>query len=434
MPSPAKLEFHADDQRHARHRRSAHGRTAPDHDQDRRRQAGRIGSADLHRGEDQQRAERQRRAPRQALDGQGLHQRRAGQCVCSPTAAGSACDPHPGRLERRCKGKLIFFFVDTSSHACLGGALHTGQVPPWTASYKQSGTNLNVTIPIPNTVDYPLGTSGGEVGSLSKVYLKWASSGLQSTACSGAKRNVHLRVQGLGHRVQLLGERLGHRQSGLLLTQALVHRPVGVAVSTDRGAGGPHHKGGVRVEAHHAIAIATMAVGLVAASSAFAAVNNYTASYKFSGRQGDQRQTRQAELHADDQRHARHRRAACTGILHQITTKIDNVKVDASSAKANDVHPGARSTRPRTTPDAIRRRRSIAKGYINAQLGARPPTRLRPVRPAIRYWTCGTAVPGKLVVLLRRDRFAPVPGRRAAYRARSRRGRPPTSRPARTST
>jgi hypothetical protein len=104
-----------------------------------------------------------------------------------PTAAGSACDPELD-VWNGGKGKLIFFFVDTGSHQCLNGALHTGQVPPWTASYKQSGTNLNVTIPIPNTVDYPLGTSGGEVGSLSKVYLKWASTGLQSTGCSGSQR------------------------------------------------------------------------------------------------------------------------------------------------------------------------------------------------------------------------------------------------------
>jgi hypothetical protein len=110
-----------------------------------------------------------------------------------PTAAGSACDPELD-VWNGGGNKLIFFFVDEGSHQCLGGALHTGQVPPWTATYKQAGANLDVTIPIPNTVDYPLGTSGGEVGSLSKEYLNWQSQSMNGTyditssACSG-KRN-----------------------------------------------------------------------------------------------------------------------------------------------------------------------------------------------------------------------------------------------------
>jgi hypothetical protein len=109
-----------------------------------------------------------------------------------PTAAGSACDPQLD-VWNGGPGKLIFFFVDTASHSCLGGALHTGQVPPWTATYKQAGANLNVTIPIPNTVDYPLGVSGGEVGSLSKEYLAWKSQtvngtpDITSTACTGKR-------------------------------------------------------------------------------------------------------------------------------------------------------------------------------------------------------------------------------------------------------
>jgi hypothetical protein len=110
------------------------------------------------------------------------------------TQPGSACDPEL-HVWNGGKGKLIFFFVDTASHQCLGGQLHTGQVAPWTASYKQAGKNLQVTIPIPNSVDYPLGTAGGEVGSLSYEQLNWKSQSLNgkndivSTGCTGAKRS-----------------------------------------------------------------------------------------------------------------------------------------------------------------------------------------------------------------------------------------------------
>jgi hypothetical protein len=110
-----------------------------------------------------------------------------------PTAAGSACDPELD-VWNGGKGKLIFFFVDEGSHQCLNGALHTGQVPPWTATYKQAGSSLDVTIPIPDTVDYPLGTSGGEVGSLSKEFLNWKAQSMNgkyditSTGCSGQRK------------------------------------------------------------------------------------------------------------------------------------------------------------------------------------------------------------------------------------------------------
>jgi len=113
--------------------------------------------------------------------------------AADPTAPGQACDPELD-VWNAGQGKLAFFFVDTGSHQCLGGALHTGQVPPWKATYKQAGANLDVTIPIPNTVDYPLGVSGGEVGSLSKEFLNWKSQSMNGTyditssACTG-KRN-----------------------------------------------------------------------------------------------------------------------------------------------------------------------------------------------------------------------------------------------------
>ena len=109
------------------------------------------------------------------------------------TQAGSACDPEL-HVWNAGKGKLAFFFVDTAAHVCLGGQLHTGQVPPWQATYHQSGNKLDVTIPIPNTVDYPLGLSGGVVGSLSFNYLDWVSQSIgskndiESTGCSGTRK------------------------------------------------------------------------------------------------------------------------------------------------------------------------------------------------------------------------------------------------------
>jgi hypothetical protein len=90
------------------------------------------------------------------------------------------------------QGKLTFFFVDQApAHLCLGGAITTGKVGPWAATYKQSGKNLVVTVPIPDTVDYPL---QGTVGSLQSEILKWkgqSSKGhtsIASVACKGSKR------------------------------------------------------------------------------------------------------------------------------------------------------------------------------------------------------------------------------------------------------
>jgi hypothetical protein len=130
--------------------------------------------------------------PKQALVATGSIQATLGAAT-DFTQPGAACDPEL-HVWNGGAGKLIFFFVDSASHQCLGGQLHTGQVPPWTASYKQSGKNLEVTIPIPNTVDYPLGVTGGEVGSLSYQQLDWKSQSMHgvnditSTGCTGAKR------------------------------------------------------------------------------------------------------------------------------------------------------------------------------------------------------------------------------------------------------
>lgn len=108
-------------------------------------------------------------------------------------ATGQPCDPLL-HVWNGGHGKLIFFFVDSGSHQCLGGAITTGTVPPWTATYKQAGKNLDVTIPIPNTVDYPAGMSANEIGSLSSETLDWKAQkegshyDIESTGCSGSKR------------------------------------------------------------------------------------------------------------------------------------------------------------------------------------------------------------------------------------------------------
>jgi hypothetical protein len=102
------------------------------------------------------------------------------------------CNPHLD-VWNAGKGKLTFFFVADSSgaHACLGGQVHTGAVAPWTASYKQVGPNLSVTIPIPSSVDEPV---PGLLGSLQTETLLWKSqtvkgvSDITSSSCSGKRK------------------------------------------------------------------------------------------------------------------------------------------------------------------------------------------------------------------------------------------------------
>jgi len=109
------------------------------------------------------------------------------------TQPGGACNPHLD-VWNSGKGKLTFFFVSDPSgpHSCLGGQIATGAVAPFPATYKQSGKNLSVTIPIPNFVDEPLPNT---FGSLSNETLFWKSqtvngnSDIVSTGCPGAKRS-----------------------------------------------------------------------------------------------------------------------------------------------------------------------------------------------------------------------------------------------------
>jgi hypothetical protein len=102
------------------------------------------------------------------------------------SATAGACNPNLD-VWNAGQGKLAFFFVPTTSgaHACLGGAIKPGQVPPYPGTYKQSGKNIVVNVPIPTTVDYP---SQGLVGSLQSETLKWSSPGITSVACKGNKR------------------------------------------------------------------------------------------------------------------------------------------------------------------------------------------------------------------------------------------------------
>jgi hypothetical protein len=110
------------------------------------------------------------------------------------TAAGSACDPLLD-VWNSGQGKLTFFFVDTPTHQCLGGALKTGSTGPYPATYKTVGKNLVVDVPVPSYVSFPL---PGVAGSLETEHLVWKSttakvkgktvSSIASVACSGNKR------------------------------------------------------------------------------------------------------------------------------------------------------------------------------------------------------------------------------------------------------
>jgi hypothetical protein len=86
--------------------------------------------------------------------------------------AGQACDPDLD-LWNSGQGKLTFFFVDTPTHQCLNGQLHTGQVGPYAATYREQGKYLALTVPVPDSVNYPLGVSGGLVGSLEGEHLTY---------------------------------------------------------------------------------------------------------------------------------------------------------------------------------------------------------------------------------------------------------------------
>jgi hypothetical protein len=108
--------------------------------------------------------------------------------------AGAACDPLLD-VWNSGQGKLTFFHVDTPSHQCLGGALTTGFVGPYPATYKTQGKSLVIDVPIPKYVDFPV---SGEVGSVESVHLVWLKnsktvhgktvSAIASVGCKAGKR------------------------------------------------------------------------------------------------------------------------------------------------------------------------------------------------------------------------------------------------------
>ena len=86
------------------------------------------------------------------------------------TAAGAPCDPLL-HVWNSGQGKLTFFFVDQApAHECLGGALKTGQVGPYPATYKNVGKYLVVNVPVPKYVSFP---APGVAGSLETEHLQW---------------------------------------------------------------------------------------------------------------------------------------------------------------------------------------------------------------------------------------------------------------------
>ena len=106
------------------------------------------------------------------------------------TAGGSACDPLLD-VWNGGQGKLTFFFVDTPSHQCLGGALKTGSTGPYPSTYKTVGKNLVLDVPVPSYVSFPL---PGVAGSLETEHLVWKSAtkgkhmSISTVACKGNKR------------------------------------------------------------------------------------------------------------------------------------------------------------------------------------------------------------------------------------------------------
>jgi hypothetical protein len=84
--------------------------------------------------------------------------------------AGSPCDPLL-HVWNSGQGKLTFFFVDTPTHQCLGGALKTGSTGPYPATYQNQGKYLVVDVPVPTYIGFP---APGLAGSLETEHLVWA--------------------------------------------------------------------------------------------------------------------------------------------------------------------------------------------------------------------------------------------------------------------
>ena len=112
---------------------------------------------------------------------------------------GAACDPAVDFWNAG-PGKLAVFNVANPRHQCLGGQLHTGAVPPYSASYRMQGKNLVIKNSVPDTVSFPLGLTGGLVGSVEMEHVVWSSqtatmkgrhvASISSVGCRGSRRPV----------------------------------------------------------------------------------------------------------------------------------------------------------------------------------------------------------------------------------------------------
>ncbi len=108
------------------------------------------------------------------------------------TPSGLACNPVLN-VWNAGPHKLAFFFRTTPKAQCLGGAIQTGAVPAFTATYKQAGKNLLVNIPIPSDVTNP--GKGPYFVAVSSEFLKWHSStnakGVHDITSIGCKGKRH---------------------------------------------------------------------------------------------------------------------------------------------------------------------------------------------------------------------------------------------------
>jgi hypothetical protein len=109
-------------------------------------------------------------------------------------AAGAACNPQLDVFNSG-QGKLTFFFVMTPAHQCFGGALTTGATGPYPATYKQDGKYLQLDVPIPNYISYPVPGLAGSLESEHLTFLKLTRqvhgktvAATSSTGCQGHSR------------------------------------------------------------------------------------------------------------------------------------------------------------------------------------------------------------------------------------------------------
>jgi hypothetical protein len=108
------------------------------------------------------------------------------------TTAGSPCTPDL-HVWNGGQGKLTFFFVVTATHQCVGTV--TGTTLPYPATYKRSGNNLIIDVPIPRDVDYPLPSQVGSLETEHLVFLKQTTkvngktvAAIASVGCKAGKR------------------------------------------------------------------------------------------------------------------------------------------------------------------------------------------------------------------------------------------------------